>query len=201
VFAQVIQGRTRNEDAFIDRFMEWDRSIKPGARGFLGSTGGVSDDGEFIVIARFESEAAARANSDRPEQGQWWAETEKLFEGEPRFYDCTEVELTWGGGSDVAGFVQVIQGRLKEEAQKARWREMEANAESWLRENRPEIIGGVRAWQGNNFSDFIYFTSEEEARIGEKKETPPEAGGMEDWSAQVDDMKFIDLRRPYFSSP
>jgi hypothetical protein len=202
MFAQVIQGRTTDEDGLRRRMEEWDRHLKPNAEGFLGSTAGVADDGEFIVIARFESEETARRNSDSTAQGQWWAETEKLLEGDVRFYDCTEVEVTWGGGSDDAGFVQVIQGRLPDEDHKVKWRRAEAGAEEWIREHRPEIIGGIRAWQDTNFSDFVYFTSEEKAREGEKKRPPAAPGdSAEDWMAQVDDLKFIDLRRPFFSSP
>jgi hypothetical protein len=202
VFAQVIQGRMNDADALRSRMEEWDRSLKPGAEGFLGSTAGVSDAGEFIAIARFETEEAARRNSDRPEQGEWWAETEKLLDGDARFYDSHEVEVSWGGGSDSAGFVQVIQGRLKDEEHKARWRRAEADAEQWMRDNRPDVIGGVRAWQDTNFSDFVYFTSEQEAREGEKKQPPAEDGSSaDDWMGEIEDLKFIDLRRPYFSSP
>ena len=43
----------------------------PGAEGYIGGTGGVTDGGRFIVIARFETEAAAQANSERAEQGAW----------------------------------------------------------------------------------------------------------------------------------
>ncbi|MBA2273162.1 MAG: hypothetical protein H0W21_04560 [Actinobacteria bacterium] len=198
MFAQVIQGRTGDAVALWNRLEEWDRSLKPGAAGFLGATSGVSDDGEFITIARFETEEAARTNSDRPEQGEWWAETEKLFEGEVRFYDSPEVDVSLGGGSDDSGFVQVIQGRVKD---KQRLRELEVEAEAWMQENRPDFVGSVRAWQDDEFSDFIYFTSEEEARIGEKKEVPPEMGSEEEWSDLMGDMKFIDLRKPFFSSP
>ena len=201
MFAQVIQGRTKDSEALRARMEAWDRELKPGAEGFLGSTAGVSDDGEFVAIARFESEDAARRNSDRPEQGQWWAETEKLLEGEVRFYDCTEVELTFGGGSDEAGFVQVIQGRLRDPEQKEQMRRMESEAEAWIQENRPDVIGGVRAWQGTNFSHFVYFTSEAEARAGEKKMPSGEGEGGDDPMAQIEDLKFIDLRHPVFSSP
>jgi hypothetical protein len=201
MFAQVIQGRTTDRAGVRARFEEWDKNLKAGAEGFLGSTAGVSDDGELIAIARFESEEAARRNSDRPEQGRWWAETEALLEGETRFYDCTEVELSWGGGSDDAGFVQVIQGRLKDESQKERFRAMEEEAEGWMRENRPDVIGGVTAWQGPNFSNFVYFTSEQEARAGEQKQPPPGDGDGGDWMEYVEDLKFIDVREPYFSSP
>lgn len=202
MFAQVIQGKTTDEAGLLGRLEEWDRSLKSGAEGFIGSTAGVSDEGEFITIARFESEEAARRNSDRPEQGQWWSETERYLEGEARFYDCTEVELNWDGGSDDAGFVQVIQGRLKNEDDKGQWREMEREAEPWIRENRPDLIGGVTAWQGPNFSNFVYFTSEQEARVGEQKQPEQsEGGGPDEWTDRVEDMKFIDLRRPFFSSP
>jgi hypothetical protein len=200
MFAQVIQARTTDEAAVRARFEEWDRSLKAGADGFLGSTGGVSDDGEFIAIARFESAEAAQRNSDRPEQGEWWVETEKFLESEVRFYDCTEVEVQWGGGSDDAGFVQVIQGRIKNESDKDRWRAMEQEAEAWMKENRPDVIGAVTAWQGPNFSNFVYFTSEEEARVGEQKR-PPGGSEGDDWMQSVEDLKFIDLKRPHFSSP
>ncbi|MFN2488533.1 MAG: hypothetical protein ABR529_02085 [Actinomycetota bacterium] len=202
MFAQVIQGRTNDPTAVWKCMEEWDRTVKPGAQGFLGSTAGVSDDGEFIAVARFESDDVARTNSDRPEQSKWWSDTEKHLEGEVRFYDCTEVEVQWGGGSDNAGFVQVIQGRLENEEQKAQWRRAEADAEEWLRANRPDLIGSVRAWQGTNFSDFIYFSSEEEARAGEQKQPPAGSeGSAEDWMAHIEDLKFIDLRKPFFSSP
>jgi hypothetical protein len=201
VFAQVFQGRAKEATALWNRMEEWDRTIKPITTGFLGSTAGVSDEGEFIAIARFESEDIARRNSDRPEQGEWWAETEKHLEN-VRFYDCTEVETVFDGGSDDAGFVQVIQGRLQNEDSKSRWRLAEADAQGWLRQNRPDLIGGIRAWQGLDFSDFIFFTSEEEARIGEQKSPPADlGGGPEEWMSQVEDLKFIDLKKPYFSSP
>jgi hypothetical protein len=199
MFAQVIQAKTTDEAGMRARFEEWDRSLKAGADGFLGSTAGVSDDGEFIAIARFESAEAAQRNSDRSEQGAWWAETEKLLEGEVRFYDCSDVEVRWGGGSDDAGFVQVIQGRLKNEDDRDRWRAMEQEAGAWMKENRPEVLGAVAAWQGRNFSDFVYFTSEEDARAGEQKQPP--GGEGEDWMQSIEDVKFIDLKRPYFSTP
>jgi hypothetical protein len=41
----------------------------------------LTDDGRFIALARFESEEAARRNTDRPEQDRWWTEIAKLFTG------------------------------------------------------------------------------------------------------------------------
>ncbi len=68
MFVQVIQGRAKDPAGLRKQFQAWDNELRPRATGFLGSTAGVSDDGEFIALARFESEEAARANSDSPEQ-------------------------------------------------------------------------------------------------------------------------------------
>src|SRR4029453_16589568 len=89
----------------------WAQELAPGATGWLGSTAGVTDDGRFIALARFESEQATRQNSDRPEQDRWWAETSTLFTGEPSFKDSSDVTVDVTGDPDAAGFVQVMQGR------------------------------------------------------------------------------------------
>lgn len=115
MFIQVIQGKVKDV-ALLKRQMEaWRRDIKPGAKGFLGSTTGTTPDGRGITLARFESAAAAKANSERPEQGRWWAETASAYDGEPTFHDCSEVDTVFGGGSNEAGFVQVIQARAKDQ--------------------------------------------------------------------------------------
>ena len=93
--------------------------MRPGAVGFLGSTGGITDDGRLIVIARFESEDAAAENGRRSEQEAWWQETEPAFEGELAFTNCHEVDVFLGGGSDVAGFVQVMYFTSEAEARAA----------------------------------------------------------------------------------
>ena len=77
MFIQVITGRVVDEEAFLRQAQRWEDECRPGATGFLGSTSGVTPDGRFVVLARFASEAEARKNSDRSEQGNWWAETEK----------------------------------------------------------------------------------------------------------------------------
>src|SRR3712207_2703358 len=103
MFVQVIEATAKDAAALRAQMDAWDREIKPGARGFLGSTAGVTEDGTFIAAARFESEEAARANSDRPEQTQWWEQTAQYIEGDATFYDCRDVDVSMGGGSDDAG--------------------------------------------------------------------------------------------------
>ncbi|HEX2051751.1 MAG TPA: hypothetical protein VHJ34_14125 [Actinomycetota bacterium] len=203
MFAQVIQGRATDADAVMRQMEAWDRDLKPGAEGFLGSTAGVSDDGRFFAIARFESDDAARRNSDRPEQGRWWSETERHLE-DVTFHDCAQVDEWSGGGSDDAGFVQVILGRVSDvEAVRALMREMETE----LAGMRPDLIGGVTAWFSDDpgaSCDVLYFTSEEEARRGEKEmgESADAAEAMQRMEGLVvGEPTFVDLRNPRFSSP
>ncbi len=85
MFVQVIQGQVADAERAHAAVDQWARDLAPGATGWLGSTGGVTEDGRFIALARFESEEAARRNSDRPEQDRWWAETARLFTTEPTF--------------------------------------------------------------------------------------------------------------------
>jgi hypothetical protein len=191
MFIQVIKGRTTDKDALRQRHDAWRAELKPGATGYLGATAGVGADSTFVTLARFESEEAARQNSDRPEQGQWWAETEKLLE-DVTFTDSTDVDVFLGGGSNDAGFVQVMIGRAKD---KARFQAWERDHEDDLKRLRPDLLGGVRVWDGDRFVDTAYFTSEAEAREGEKKMDGEPA--LAEWQSLVDDMTFIDLTDPW----
>ena len=82
VFVQIIQGQVDDASALQAALDRWVSDLAGGATGWLGSTSGVTDDGTFLTVARFDDEEAARENSDRPEQDQWWAETSQLFRGE-----------------------------------------------------------------------------------------------------------------------
>jgi hypothetical protein len=195
MFAQIIQGKVRDADLLQKQMDRWREEIKPGAVGFLGSTGGVTADGEAILIARFESPDAARANSVRPEQGSWWAETAPAFDGEPTFRDCDDVDLMFDGGSEMAGFVQVMQGRAVDpKAMRATGQAMEAD----LRHRRSDILGGIVAWHGDReFTQVVYFSSEDDARKGEA--TMQDDSSSAEWEAMIDGpMTFIDLRRPMY---
>ncbi len=110
MFVQVIQGQVSDAGEVRAALDRWNQELAPGASGWLGSTAGVTEDGRFVALVRFESEEAARRNSDRPEQDQWWAETSKLFTGEATFRDSLDTFVDVVGDPDGAGFVQVIQG-------------------------------------------------------------------------------------------
>ncbi|MDQ4094685.1 MAG: hypothetical protein M3174_00545 [Actinomycetota bacterium] len=200
MFVQVFHGKVNDREAMRKQFEMWAQNVKPGAIGYLGSTGGVTEDGEFVAAARFESEEAARRNSERPEQDEWWRETAQLFEGEPKFHDYTNVRLGKDGGSDDAGFVQVMHGKVND-VDKAQ--ELSDRMDEFMPDLRPDVIGSVDAWKDNGgFTSFIYFTSEAEARENEKKEMPAEVQEqMNQWTEITEEIQFFDLKDPWFSSP
>jgi hypothetical protein len=201
MFAQVIQGKVSDSGGMKAATDRWLRDLAPGADGWLGSTGGTTDDGRYITVVRFESEEAARRNSDRPEQGSWWADTEKLFEGGATFKDSNDVYLDLHGDPDQAGFVQIMQGRGTD-PERAR-QLMTEDADKWA-DFRPDMIGSVSVGHdGGAYTMVMYFTSEAEAREGERKEIPPELqANMDEMNKiSVGEPEFFDLRQPVILSP
>lgn len=199
MFIQVIKGRVTDRaelKAMLDRWMD---EQAPHAVGWLGSTSGVTADGTFIALARFESAEAARANSERPEQHQWWMETSKLFAGDVTFHDCKETEKFLRGGSDEAGFVQIMQGRATDVA---RLRELNREMDQYAG-FRPDLIGGMVALHGDGgYTEAAYFTSEAEARKGEQIEPPAAIKALLDEEMSlVQDLTYYDLPEPWLTSP
>jgi hypothetical protein len=198
MFVQIIEGRVKDRDALRRQHERWVAEIRPGAAGFLGSTAGVTDDGVGITLARFESAAAAQANSERPEQGEWWAETARCFDGDVTFTESEDVEQYLAGGSNDAGFVQVMKGSG---ADRARMNELDKQFEPVAASFRPDLIGGLRVWTGpDSYVEAAYFTSEADARAGEKNEPPPElAEQMGEIETMMANVEFLDLRDPLLS--
>jgi hypothetical protein len=161
----------------------------------------VTGDGRFISLVRFESEDAARRNSDRPEQDQWWRETSKLFVGEATFRDSNDVTVDVAGDPDTAGFVQVIQGRGSDPD---RAKELMGQDSAEWAAFRPEVLGTVGVGhEGGAYTMAVYFSSEEAAREGERKEPPPELKAqMEEMNAlSIGEPDYFDLRDPWLHSP
>jgi hypothetical protein len=195
MFVQVFQAKIRDADLWARRVATWRKEIRPKTTGFLGFTSGVTSDGEMITVVRFKSAELAKVDNDLPEQGAWFEETTKAFDGEVTFHDCREVDVLFDGGSDAAGFVQVMQGRAKDQDQmRSQARELEPE----LRKVRPDLIGGIIAWHGDGgFTEVVYFPSEEVARRGEAAmaNTPV----VEKFMSFIDgDLTFYDLTTPDF---
>lgn len=196
MFIQTIQGRcTRHDElrAVLDR---WPEELAPGADGWLGGTYGFTDDDQFIAVVRFEDRDAAMRNSERPEQGAWAEQMMACFDGPVEFHDSDDVTLLFDGGSDDAGFVQVIRGRTDDPE---RLRRLIASDPLELRRMRPDIIGATLALEPDGtFTETVAFTDETSARSGEGQEPPPEVRA--DLEHALQGATFHDLRHPWFSS-
>ena len=175
MFIQVIQGKCTRQDELRALADTWRAELGPELRGWLGGTFGFTDDDMFVGVVRFESREAAMANSARPEQGAWAERMMALMDGPVEFHDCDDVTVFLGGGSDEAGFVQVIRGKVEDVD---RVKAMVADT-TQLHEMRPEILGGTLAIEPDGtFTETVAFTDEASARKGEQLEPPadiPEA--------------------------
>jgi len=195
VFIQVIQGRCTRQDELRAMAESWRRDLGGGAVGWLGGTYGFTDDDHFIGIVRFESREAATANSRRPEQSAWAQQMRELMDGPVEFHDCDDVMMVLDGGSDDAGFVQVIQGRVDDPG---RIKAMLADT-TMLHEMRPDIIGGTLAMEPDgSFTETISFRDEASARAGEQVEPPAEM--RSDLESMMAGATFYDLHHPWFAS-
>jgi hypothetical protein len=173
MLVQVIEGKVSDKAGLHRQLDRWQTELRPGAAGYLGSTSGVTDDGVGFAIVRFESAAAAKANSERAEQGAWWLETEKCFDGPVSFIDSEDVDEFLGGGSNEAGFVQVMKTPVVPD--RAVVKDLDEQFSKHARTWRPDLIGVFRIWTTEHSTvEVSYFTSEAEARANEKKEPPAE---------------------------
>ena len=195
MFIQIIQGKCRDAEQVHRLTDEWRETMAPGAEGWLGGTYGITDDGEFVGVVRFESREAAARNSTRPEQGEWFDRMRQCFDGDVVFHDCDDAVMFLDGGSDDAGFVQVIRGKVDDPST---MKKMMTDTEQ-LHEMRPEIIGGTLAIEEDGtFIETIAFTDEASARRGEQTQMPEDVRrAME---SAMHDVTYVDLHHPWFAS-
>src|SRR5687768_14435845 len=144
MFVQVVTGRSENPDRVRAQFERWVRELRPYAEGFLGSTAGIAADGRFVAVARFATVADAAANSARHDQVRWWNETRQYFDDSPTLRGSDDLEFLAGGGSDAAGFVQVIEGRT---TSRSEFMNLERQLErGGFLIDRPDFIGSTLAF-------------------------------------------------------
>ncbi|WP_067433635.1 hypothetical protein [Nocardioides jensenii] len=195
MFIQIIQGRCTRQDELRAMADTWREELGPTARGFLGGTYGFTDDDMFVGVVRFESRELAMENSARPEQSAWADRMMGLMDGPVEFHDCDDVTLMMDGGSDSAGFVQVIRGKVEDPS---RLKAMMADTDM-LHQMRPDILGATLALEDDGtFTETIAFTDEASARKGESVEPPADVR-----TALAEVMRgatFYDLHHPWFES-
>ena len=198
MFVQIIRGTTTEPEALRAHFDRWTDELGPTAAGWLDTTAGVGDDGQFIAVVRFESAEAARANSDREEQGRWWSEvTDNL--SDPTFSDTTDVRELLGGPNQGALFVQVMSGRVGDRAAAER---LTAEMDT-LSDRRPDVIGMLATFHDDDrFTTVVYFTDEDSARAGEAESAPDQDEELgRDFEAAFTNIAYLDLRDPWHMRP
>jgi len=193
MFVQIIEGTTSNPDALIAAGDAWQEQVRPKAIGYLGVTSGVGAGGKAFTFVRFQDEASARANSELPEQQAWFEKhLATAYDSPPSFTESTDTDEFMGGGSNDAGFVQVMKSKGVD---RAKIEELDKVFEKFA-SARPDILGGVRAWTGaDTCVDVMYFTSEDDARKGEQAEMPDEIKEAMASFGEMD-VEFLDLPNP-----
>src|SRR4051794_28720163 len=195
VFIQIIQGRCRDQDKMRAVGDRWAAELAPGSIGWLGGTYGFTDDDQFIAVVRFDSKESAAANANRPEQSAFWKEMESCFDGPVTFHDCDDVTMMLGGGSDDAGFVQILQGKVDDPA---KLKGMMGDTDM-LHEMRPDILGATLAIDADGtFTETVAFTDEASARKAEHESASEEFAS--EMASVVHDVSYYDLHKPWFES-
>jgi hypothetical protein len=166
--------------------------------GWLGGTYGFTDDDHFVGVVRFDSRSACDEACQMPGADMWWAGAEALMDGACEIHQSDDVSMMLDGGSDDAGFVQIMHGRVADES-KFRHLMTDAEMTSMLHQARPEIIGATLAIESDGtFTETIAFTDEAAAREGEQMEMPAEIGS--EFESAIADVEYIDLHRPWFAT-
>jgi len=198
VFIQIIQGKCTRQEELRALADQWREEMAPTADGWLGGTYGFTDDDQFVGVIRFESREAAMRNSERPEQGEWAQRMTAVLDGPVEYHDCDDVTLMLDGGSDDAGFVQVIRGKV-DDPQKLKSLMGDTDM---LHELRPEILGATLAIESDGtYTETVAFTDEQSARAGEGKEMPDmPAEVRETLETAMQGATFYDLHHPWFAS-
>lgn len=195
MFVQVITGRVADPGALARQWEVWEDTLRPAAPGFLGGVTGTTSDGRAVLLARFDDGASARANAGRPEQGAWWEETSKAFEGDVRFDESDDVAVVHGRPTPAARFVQLMRARCSD---RSAFEQVERELGSAFAAHRPDLLCGLRLWPSDDLVVAVdWFSSLADARAGEQKEPPAElAEGFGRWMSLLSEHEWFDLAEP-----
>jgi hypothetical protein len=200
VFIRIMRGRVAGGARASFELAGWRQELSAAPPGWQRLTAGVTDDGQAVAVFRYDSEAAARRSGERPQQAAWRASVERRLAGPVVWYDCPVVNVMKAGDQADAGFVQVMQGRLVDPVRLAA---MRAEVERTLRERAPHVLGVSVAEHadGIGFTEVTYFTSEREARAGERQMPVEMAVQLGTVRSYMEGLEFLELREPVLTGP
>jgi hypothetical protein len=201
VFIQVIQGRALDPSGVRRELNRWQRQLATDADGWLGAMAGVTEDGWSVVVMHFASEQQARRSSDRPEHRAWWREASRHL-GEVAVHDAPQVRRFGDGRSDLAGYVQVIQGHIDDLERMA---SLGGDQEEVLAREAPHILGvtvAEHADRPGDFTQILYFTSEQDAqRFAPEPLTGADESAQAERRGLMTNLRSFDLRDPQMLLP
>lgn len=186
MFSQVVRGRT-NDPAAVRREL----NLWASTAGTSDITAGVTDDGRFIAVTSFESEESARAAI-----GDWHG----MLDGQVTVSGSLRTHLSAPGERSLARFVQVVQGQVTDLAEARRHLDSLQEA---LAAYLPCLLGTLTVeHDGERFTRVLYYSTEEEARAGER-DMPAEVRHRDEPARRllVGPVEFLDLRDPWLLSP
>ena len=166
MFVWVLEGKAADPGEIGFQLGHWTNQFGE-TPGYLGATGGVTDDRRFLMFVRWESEDAGDALLMRPEQVDWYEEFQQSFDGTVEFVETGDVTTQLAGGP----MPPVSYRRSRSQASTA---ERVEAADREVREHRTpgpaRFDRRIRVWTApDGFVGANYFTSEHDARAGEKQ--------------------------------
>jgi hypothetical protein len=182
VFLRILRGQAYDAAATLADVDRWRRELGAGVLGWRRLTAGIGEGGELVLALRYDAEADARRDQDRPELAAWLAAAERHLTGPARWYDCPVVHTMKGGDAGEAGFVRVVRT---------------------LRDRAPHVLGVTVAEHadGTGFTELTYLTSERETRAADRQMPVEMAVQLGTVRSYVEALEEVELRRPLLVSP
>lgn len=194
MFVQILQGKVADAAGVRSELDRWWRELGPAAPGWRRFTAGLSDDGHFLALLRFDSRESYRRYRARPEQKAWLGGLEFCLTAPVTIIECPSGHLLEAGDSEAAGFIQVVQGRVIDPA---RFAAIRPQAERTLRRHAPHVLGVAfleHADGDGHFTEVTYCTSERETRAAERQMPVEMAVLLGTQRSFVEDFHLIECR-------
>jgi hypothetical protein len=102
VFIRILRGQAYDGAATLAEVNRWRRELGAGVLGWRRLTAGIGDGGELVLALRYDTEAAARRDRDRPELAAWQAAADRHLTGPGHWYDCPVVHTMKEGDAGEA---------------------------------------------------------------------------------------------------
>ena len=199
MFIRILRGQVVDGRATLAEVNRWRHELGAGVLGWRRLTAGIGEDGELVLVVRYDTEAAAWQDQDRPELAAWQAAADRHLTAPGRWYDCPVVHTMKNGDTGEAGFVRVVQGRL---ADPVRLAAMRAEVERTLRDRAPHVLGVTVAEHadGTGFTELTYCTSERETRAADRQMPVEMAIQLGTVRSYVEGLQEVELRAPLLCS-